>query len=70
MMDNIAEQLAIRDRFRRRLALQKTPEERMRDMARLQESAKAEMRRSPEGYAHFLRRNFRARAVGVRDQNV
>jgi hypothetical protein len=69
-MDDISEQLAIRDRFRRKLALRKTPQERMRDMARLQEAAKAEMLRSPEGYAHFLRRNFRARSISGWDHKV
>jgi hypothetical protein len=63
MMDDLSKQLARRDSFRRKLALRKTPQERMRDMAQLQETMWATLRRSPEGYAHFLRRNFKARAV-------
>jgi hypothetical protein len=38
-MDDIAQQLAIRDGFRKKLALRQTPSERMAAMARLQESS-------------------------------
>jgi hypothetical protein len=51
--------------FRRRFRLRQTPAERMRAMRRLQETAWAALRRSPDGYAHFLRRNFKARAIRV-----
>jgi ribosomal protein L32E len=64
-MDDVNEQMALRDRLRRELWRRKTPQQRMRDMARLQESMWATLRRSPDGYAHFLRRNFKARAVLV-----
>src|SRR5206468_2212268 len=64
-VDDIAEQLAARDRLRRKLALQKTPEQRMADMARLQAAMWAALQRSPEGYARFMRRNFKARAIAV-----
>jgi hypothetical protein len=69
-MDDIAEQLAIRDRYRRKLALLKTPEERMRDMAKLQERAWAILKNNPQGYAHFLRRNYKARAISLPQQNA
>ena len=65
-MDDISEQLARRDRVRRHLTMKKTPEERMEAMARLQESASATLQRSSEGYAHFLRRNYKARADRTR----
>jgi hypothetical protein len=65
-VDNISEQLVRRDRLRAHLAQQKTPEQRMADMARLQETMWATLRKSPEGYAHFMRRNFKARAINVR----
>jgi hypothetical protein len=65
-MDEISQQLALRDSLRRKLALAKTPAERMREMARLQEAAWETLRRSPQGYAHFLRRNFKARSITVR----
>ncbi len=69
-MDDLSEQLALRDRLRRKLALQKSHSQRMRDMAELQERMWATLRRSPEGYAHFLRRNYKARAIAVRDNDV
>ena len=68
-MDDIAARLAARDRYRRRLALRKTPEERMAEMARLQEAMWARLRSSPEGYAHFLRRNYKARAIPMPKTN-
>jgi hypothetical protein len=63
MDEDIARQLAARDRLRRKLSLQKTPAQRMHDLAKLQAAAWAELRSSPNGYAHFLRRNFKARSV-------
>ena len=69
-MTDPIEQLMTRDRLRRRLASRATPAERVRDLARLQEASWAILRQSPEGYAHFLRRNFKARAIEVRDPNA
>ena len=68
-MDDISAQFEKRDRFRRKLAAAKTPAERMRDMAKLQEQAWAVLKQSPHGYAHFLRRNFKARAIHIRDSD-
>jgi len=62
-MDDLSEQLARRDRFLKHLASQATPSERLRDMARLQETSWEMLRRSPEGYVRFLRRNFKTRAI-------
>jgi hypothetical protein len=62
-MDEIAEQLAIRDRMRRRHWQSLTPEQRLDAMIRLQEQAWAILRSSEAGYAHFMRRNFKARAI-------
>jgi hypothetical protein len=62
-MDDLTEQLARRDRLRRKLALLKTPEQRMADFARLQQRMWTTLLSNPQGYAHFLRRNFKARAV-------
>jgi hypothetical protein len=64
-MQDISAQLARRDRLRAHMALQKTPQERMAAMAKLQEAAWERIRLSPEGYAHFMRRNFKARAIKV-----
>jgi hypothetical protein len=67
VMDDLAEQLARRDRYRRKLAWAKTPEQRMREMAEMQERAWAVLRSNPAGYAWFMRRNFKARAVRARN---
>ncbi|HWE98081.1 MAG TPA: hypothetical protein VG269_29315 [Tepidisphaeraceae bacterium] len=48
-MDDISEQLALRDSFRKKLEQNKTPAERMRDFRRLQESSWEALRRSPQG---------------------
>jgi hypothetical protein len=69
-MDDISRHLAARDRYRRRLALLKTPEQRMQDMERLQQQMWATLQSSPEGYAHFLRRNYKARAIPIPKTNV
>jgi hypothetical protein len=63
MMDEIAEQLARRNRFRRKLAASESPSERFRAMMRLQQRGWDLLRKSPAGYAHFIRRNFKARRV-------
>jgi hypothetical protein len=62
-MDHLSAQLAIRDRYRRRLALLKMPEQRMVDMARRRKAMWARLQSNPEDYAHFLRRNYKARAI-------
>ena len=67
-MDDIAEQLAIRDSFRRKMVLKDSPAERMRAMARLQQRTWDALRASPTGWANFLRRNFKMRAIDVRDE--
>lgn len=64
-MESIADQLAIRDRFLRHSRQNQSPAERMADMMRLQEATWNLLRQSPEGYAHFIRRNFKARAITV-----
>jgi hypothetical protein len=68
-MEDLNEQLARRDRMMRHLALQKTPEQRMRDMAKLQERMWSVLRANPTGYAHFMRRNFKARAIAVQPES-
>ena len=65
-MDDIFEQLARRDHYRRRLNLAKTPEQRMAEMAKLQQQAWETLRSNPAGYGHFMRRNFRERAIRTR----
>ncbi|MGD0461117.1 MAG: hypothetical protein ABSB74_01385 [Tepidisphaeraceae bacterium] len=70
MADELTDQLAVRDRFRRKLARLQSPAERMRNMTQIQKTMWATLRSSPEGYAHFLRRNFKARAIDVQNPNA
>jgi len=42
----------------------------MADMARLHQAMWATLMSSPDGYAHFLRRNYKARAVRPPDQHA
>ncbi|HEX4053223.1 MAG TPA: hypothetical protein VHX86_03065 [Tepidisphaeraceae bacterium] len=67
IVEDLTDQFLLRDRLRRKLAQRKTPAQRMRDMAQLQRRMWATLRRSPHGYEHFLRRNFKARAIPIRD---
>jgi len=66
-MDDIAEQFAQRDRFRRRRRMMMTPAQRMAEMLRLQEQAWATLCASPKGYENFMRNNFRKRAIDIKD---
>jgi hypothetical protein len=65
MDPEIAEQLARRDRLRKKLAAGETYSQRMQKMAELQEATWKALQASPTGWAHFLRRNFKARAIDV-----
>lgn len=62
-MDDLNDQLSARDRLMRRQWEQLAPVERVREMFRLQELTWQILRSSPRGYANFIRRNFKARAV-------
>jgi hypothetical protein len=55
--------LAARDRHLRSRVLALTPSERLAAMRSLMASSWAALQRHPEGMAHWLRRNYRARAV-------
>jgi hypothetical protein len=65
LMDDIAEQFARRDRYRRKLSWAKTPEQRVAEMWQHLRSADEELRGNPAGYAHLLRRNYKKRAIRV-----
>jgi hypothetical protein len=62
-MDDIAEQLAIRDRFLRNRWKQLSLEQRIAEMYRLQKRSWDLLRSSPTGYAAFMRRNMKQRAI-------
>jgi hypothetical protein len=55
--------LTPRDRHLRSHALSLTPSERLAAMRAVLVSSWATLQRHPEGMAHWLRRNYRARAV-------
>jgi hypothetical protein len=67
MDQQIADQLAIRDRFRGRIWAAQSWEERLVALDRHLTSSEATMRTSPQGYAHFLRRNYRKRSTDWTD---
>ena len=69
-MNEIEEQLARRDRFMRRRWAAMSPEKRIQAMMDLQQKAWDLLRSSPNGYAHFLRRNFKARAINVEEPHA
>jgi hypothetical protein len=62
-MDDISEQFRKRDRIRRRLAAQMTPEQRLECMAELQAYAWQTLQQNPEALDRFWRRNLRQRAA-------
>jgi hypothetical protein len=63
MDEDIAEQLAIRDSYRRKLHARMTPEERMAKFWELQEFLFDQLKRSPNAYEWFWRRNIAKRAI-------
>jgi hypothetical protein len=62
-MEDISTKLKARDRLRKRLAAQLTPEQRLEAMAALQAEAWQTLQQNPEALARFWRRNFRQRAA-------
>jgi hypothetical protein len=69
-MDGLSTQIMIRDSLRRKLAAAQTPEQRLEEMARLQETTWRMLRANPSGYARFLRRNYKARAIPTRGDDA
>ncbi len=65
VMSELDDQLASRDRFLKRRWATLTPSQRFQEMMQLQERSWNLLRSNPEGYQHFLRRNFKARAIDV-----
>ena len=58
----ISEELTRRDRFRQKLEQQVPIEERIRDLFNRMSREVPGAGMTPQGYQHFLRRNFRQRA--------
>jgi hypothetical protein len=68
-VDDNAEEIARVERYRRKLMWMKTPRERLQLLEKLQKEAWAILRSSPQGYAHYLRRNYKKRATNYREPN-
>ncbi len=66
-MEDIAEQFAIRDSYRRKLYARMTPAERMERFWLLQEHLFDQLKRSPQAYEWFRRRNISKRAIPLSD---
>ncbi len=67
-VDEIAEQFAVRDRFLRKLAASKTPDELMREMWRMQQASWETLQRIPQAWDAYKRQQFKKRAIDVRPE--
>ncbi len=67
-MDDIAQKLAVRDSFLRTLAAKQTPDDQMREMWRMQQTAWERLQRIPEAWDFYKRRQFKKRAIDVRPE--
>jgi hypothetical protein len=65
--DEIQAAIDRRTRYARRVRARRTPDERIEAFVRLQRAAFQLLESSPDGYRHFLRRNFHARRAEVVD---
>jgi hypothetical protein len=66
-VEDIAEQLAIRDSYRRKFYARMTPAERMEKFWELQELLFDQLKRSPKAYEWFWRQNISQRAIPLSD---
>ena len=67
-MDDIAQQLAARDSFLRKMSAQQTPDELMRDMWQMQQASWERLKRIPEAWELYKRQQFKQRAIDVRPE--
>ena len=67
-MDDIAQKLAIRDSFLRKMVARQTADERMREMWRMQQAAWERLKRIPEAWDLYKRHQFKKRAIDVRPE--
>lgn len=65
--DSIERAIDIRTRYLRRVREKWTADERLAEMAKLQQSLFRVLRESPSGHQHFLRRNMASRRAEVID---
>jgi hypothetical protein len=67
-MEDIVEKLAARDRFLRKMAARQTPDEQMRDMWRMQRESWERLKRIPQAWDLYKRRQFKKRAINGRPE--
>ena len=65
---DIAQKLAIRDIFLRKMAAKQTPDEQMRDMWQMQQASWERLKRIPQAWDLYKRRQFKKRAIDVRPE--
>jgi hypothetical protein len=65
--DSIDRAIDIRTRYQRQMWENRTADERLAEMAKLQQVSFRVLRESPSGYQHFLRRNMASRRAEVID---
>lgn len=65
--DSIERAIDVRTRYLRQMCENRTAEERLAEMAKLQQVSFRVLRESPSGYQHFLRRNMASRRAEVID---
>jgi hypothetical protein len=65
--DSIERAIDIRTRYQRQRWENRTADERLAEMAKLQQVSFRVLRESPSGYQHFLRRNMASRRAEVID---
>lgn len=63
--DDISSAIEARRRFERRLRSSESPEQRLARFVRLQRRSFELLHASPDGFQHFLRRNYRSRRAEV-----
>src|SRR5271156_5632122 len=67
-MDDIARKLAIRDSLLRKMPARQTLDELMREMWRMQQASWERLKRIPQAWDFYKRRQFKQRAIDVRPE--
>jgi hypothetical protein len=65
-MEDLATQLSARNHLMRHMARLLTPEQRIARCRQMHEWGMRQLRNNPDGWARFIRRNLRKRAVDPR----
>ncbi|HEX4125835.1 MAG TPA: hypothetical protein VHY37_14000 [Tepidisphaeraceae bacterium] len=68
-MDEIAEKLATRDSFLRKMAARQTVDQLMREMWEMQQASWDQLQRIPEAWNLYKRQQFKQRAIDARPEH-